>query len=403
MPVATALIDFGRVVAAARTPGEVMARLVDIAVDSLGTRAAAVLEVSEKGRLRVAAARGLSASLEGWCAESDTIGAELSQELLAAAGPPLAHARQFPLVADGDLYGVLVLLDDHAIELHGDRAALAEAFVDLAAIAAGRAAAHDELARSYAELRSSRDVLARTERLRLLGQMSAGISHDVKNLLNPIGLQLELLRRRIEKGDAGGARETIAQLQGIVRHGVDVVERLRDFSRQEREIESELVDLAATATAAVELSRARVAQHPAIALRASIIDVPPVRARSSELATAVVNLIANATDALAEHGAIDVSTGEADHGAWVEVADDGPGMPPEVERRVFEPFFTTKEDGTGLGLAMVYAFVQRHGGRVTLTTAPRAGTRIRLWFPAAAGAERAIPSTHADSSERDLS
>ena len=378
-----ALVDFGRVVAAARTPKEVMRRLVDIAVESLETRAAAVLEVSGHDELAVAAARGLPEALAGWTTESDAIGAELGQRLAAAAGAGFAHVRQYPLVAEGDLYGVLVLLDDEPVELPGEKAALAEALVDLAAIAAGRAASHDELARSYAELRASREVLARTERLRLLGQMSAGVSHDVKNLLNPIGLQLEVLRRRIDRGDADAVRETIARLQEIVRHGVDVVERLRDFSRQDLEVQAEDVDLAAVATSAVELSRARVAQHPAIELRSAIAPVPLVRSRSSELATAVVNLIANATEALSERGVIVVATGHEDGGAWVEVADDGPGMAPDVERRVFEPFFTTKSEGTGLGLAMVYAFVQRHGGRVGLTTAPGQGTRIRLWFPVA--------------------
>lgn len=380
----SALVDFGRVVAAARTPRDVMRRLVEIAVDSLGTRAAAVLEVSNHERLAVAAARGLPDHLNDWQTDSDAIGAELGQRLAAAAGPGFQHVGQYPLVADGDLYGVLVLLADAPMELSGDKAALVEALVDLAAIAAGRAASHDELERSYAELRSSREVLARTERLRLLGQMSAGVSHDVKNLLNPIGLQLEVLRRRVDRGDTDAVRETIARLQEIVRHGVDVVERLRDFSRQDVEAATEDVDLAAVATTAVELARARVAQHPAIELRRVIAPVPPVRSRGSELATAVVNLIANATEALGERGMIVVATGQENGGAWVEVADDGPGMSPEVERRVFEPFFTTKREGTGLGLAMVYAFVQRHGGRVGLTTAPGAGTRIRLWFPVVA-------------------
>ncbi len=379
-----ALVDFGRVVAAARTPREVMRRLVEIVVDALGARAAAVLEVSERDRLAVAAARGLPDHLDNWQTDSDSIGAELGQRLAAAAGPGFQHVGQYPLVADGDLYGVLVLLADAPMDLSGDKAALVEALVDLAAIAAGRAASHDELARSYAELRSSREVLARTERLRLLGQMSAGVSHDVKNLLNPIGLQLEVLRRRVDRGDTDAVRETIARLQEIVRHGVDIVERLRDFSRQDLEAATEDVDLAAVATTAVELARARVAQHPAIELRSAIEPVQPVRSRSSELATAVVNLIANAIEALDERGVIVVATGQEDGGAWVEVADDGPGMSPDVERRVFEPFFTTKQEGTGLGLAMVYAFVQRHGGRVGLTTAPGEGTRIRLWFPVVA-------------------
>ena len=106
-----------------------------------------------------------------------------------------------------------------------------------------------------------------------------------------------------------------------------------------------------------------------------------------EIVGALVNLIVNAIDAMPDGGTITLRSGEAERGGWVEVADDGPGMPPEVERRVFEPFFTTKgAEGTGLGLAMVYATVQRHGGSVKLETAPGKGTTFRLWFPATSSA-----------------
>jgi signal transduction histidine kinase len=82
---------------------------------------------------------------------------------------------------------------------------------------------------------------------------------------------------------------------------------------------------------------------------------------------------------------IQVRTGASEDGSFVEIEDDGPGMPPEIEQRVFEPFFTTKgHEGTGLGLAMVYATVQRFAGKVTLDTEVGRGTRFRLWFPSPA-------------------
>jgi len=91
-----------------------------------------------------------------------------------------------------------------------------------------------------------------------------------------------------------------------------------------------------------------------------------------------------------------VRTGHDGAGAWVEVADDGPGMPPEIQDRIFEPLFTTKPEGTGLGLAMVYAFVLRHGGRIAVETASGRGTSIRMWFPAGGeGAVRAAVPDHA--------
>jgi signal transduction histidine kinase len=102
--------------------------------------------------------------------------------------------------------------------------------------------------------------------------------------------------------------------------------------------------------------------------------------------SALVNLLVNAIDAAGTTGkVITLRSGESDGGSFVEVEDDGSGMPLDVEKRVFEPFFTTKgTEGTGLGLAMVYATVLRYGGSITLDTALGRGTRFRLWFPAAA-------------------
>jgi signal transduction histidine kinase len=99
--------------------------------------------------------------------------------------------------------------------------------------------------------------------------------------------------------------------------------------------------------------------------------------------SALVNLIVNAIEAM-NGGTITLRTGVGDDGVWVQVSDNGPGMPPDVERRIFEPFFTTKgSEGTGLGLAMVYACMQRQGGTVKVETAEGKGTTFTLSFPKA--------------------
>jgi signal transduction histidine kinase len=165
-----------------------------------------------------------------------------------------------------------------------------------------------------------------------------------------------------------------------VRYGVDVVERLREFSRQDPEPEAEPVTLERVLETAVGLCGPRVPASAGIELRGEPGHAPPVMARRSELVTAIVNLVFNAIEAMPGGGTVSVRTGSSNGGGWIEVADDGPGMPPEIERRIFEPFFTTKEQGTGLGLAMVYAFVHRHSGELTVDTAPGRGTRLRLWF-----------------------
>jgi signal transduction histidine kinase len=376
------LVRSNRLVSEASDPAEILRLLVDETVGQMGARAAAVLTVAEGDRLRVAASSGLPDGLATWETEPDLIGPELGTQLLAAAGPAFAGAYTIPLVSTGDLYGVLVLLTDAEHPLDDLQLVLATGFADLAATALGKAAQYAALSQSFAQLRASKEALARSEKLRALGQMAAGVSHDIKNILNPLHLQLQLLRRRLPPG-AESAEEIVQRMEEVVRFGVDVVERLREFSRQDPEREAEPVQLERVLETAMDLCGPRVPSGARIELRREPGDGPTVLARRSELVTAVVNLVFNAIEAMPGGGTITVRTGAAKDGGWIEVADDGPGMPPEVERRMFEPFFTTKEQGTGLGLAMVYAFVHRHSGELTVDTAPGRGTRLRLWFPAA--------------------
>jgi len=374
------LVRFGRLASAEAEPADILPLLVDAVVKHARATAAVALRITESGRLRVVAARG--APLEAWEPEADAIGPELAGELLAACGLAGGRAYELPLVSSGDLFGVLVLLGGADYGIEGEALDLAQGLADLAATSLDRNEKYAELARSYVQLRASREALAQGEKLRALGQMAAGISHDLKNILNPLSLQLEVLKRRIAR-DPAAAAEVVGTIADVVRHGLDVVERLRAFSRQEEEPESsEPVALNQVMTTAIELCRPRLGTSGRVRIREEPGEPPAVIARTSELVTAVVNLVLNAVDAFqGEAGTITVRSGADDDGAWIEVEDDGPGMAAHLAARVFEPFFTTKPDGTGLGLAMVYAFVQRHRGRATLDSLPGRGTRIRLWFP----------------------
>jgi signal transduction histidine kinase len=242
-------------------------------------------------------------------------------------------------------------------------------------------AIHREIAdaRRRADLRRAEAALLRNEKLRALGQMSTGIAHDLKNLLNPLGLHVEIVDRALKK--AGAERpDAITAIRDIIRRGVETIDRLRTFSRLEPEPFADRVDVAAVAREAIELARPRFSG--ALVLHDEVADAGTVRGHGSEVVAALVNLIVNAADACGERGTVTVRTGCDDSAAWVEVADDGPGMPPEVEARVFEPFFSTKgESGTGLGLANVFATMLRHGGEVRLDTAPGRGARFVLRFP----------------------
>ncbi len=376
------LLRFGRLTAEAAGPEALLPLLADTCVDQagVGASAAAVLRVKADGTVAVATARGLPPALESFSQELEAVDGTLGLELRAAWGESTRAVVTYPLVSGRDIYGALVIFSAQGGQIAREQEELAEGLADLVALALDKAARYAALEQSYADLRASREALARSEKLRALGEMAAGISHDLKNILNPLALQTELLRRRIPK-DPDAALVVLSNMDEALRSGVDVVERLRAFSRQAPEAQAEAVDLNATVVTALELCHPRVTQAAGLELRSEPGDPPPVLARRSELHTAVVNLVFNAVDAMSSGGQIILRTGGDEGGGWIEVADTGPGMTEEVQRRVFEPFFTTKAQGTGLGLAMVYAFVQRHHGKVTLWTRPGEGTRFRLWFP----------------------
>lgn len=371
-------------VAEATTPEVLFEPLVASARDPAGVGAAAAvaLRIEANGRVVIAASAGLPPGAEGWSEELESVGPELGARLASACAPGLGTVHTEALVAGGDIYGALVAFAAPASDFTSDQLAFAQAVAALVAVGMEKAARYAALARSYAELRASREVLAKTETLRALGEMAAGVSHDIKNILNPLALHCELLRRRIPSRPEA-ALEVVATMEDAIRSGVEVVERLRAFSRQKPEPAAEAVELNRVIETVVELCRPRLESVPGLALRTEPGRPPVVRARHAELVSAVVNLVFNAIDALSARGTgrIVLRTGGDAQRGWLEVDDDGPGMPPEIERRVFEPFFTTKEQGTGLGLAMVYAFVKRHGGDVELHTKPGAGTRFRLCLP----------------------
>jgi signal transduction histidine kinase len=147
------------------------------------------------------------------------------------------------------------------------------------------------------------------------------------------------------------------------------------------------VELDQIAHEALELARPRIAalrRARGIRLVEELGRPPPILAHSAELVSALLNLLVNGIDAMVDGGSLTISTGASEGGAWVRVHDQGPGIPDDVKERIFEPFFTTKgQQGTGLGLSMVYACVQRHGAKLQLDTAPGRGTTFTVWFPAA--------------------
>lgn len=238
---------------------------------------------------------------------------------------------------------------------------------------------HREQSRLRQELERSHETLARSERLRAIGQMTAGISHDLKNLLSPMALELQIIAR--EAKDNAEIRESISNLQQLIVRSTEMINRLREFSKQVP-AKMQPVDLDAIAREAVQVLKPRAARESRVRLTESLGRPPKVMGDPGELLSAVVNLVLNAIEALTSGGTITVATAARGEESVLTVSDDGPGIPAEVQAMVFEPFFTTKgETGTGLGLSMVHGCMVRHEGQVRLESTLGKGTTFELRFP----------------------
>ncbi len=271
-------------------------------------------------------------------------------------------------------------------------------FAAQAAIAIENARLFAEVNKSYRALQEAQSESIRHEKLRALGQMSAGIAHDLNNTLATILGQVELLRLRVTDSDIP---ESLAVLETAASDGAQVVRRLQDFGRQRRGRPLAPMLLAPIVQESLDITRPRWKDEPqrkgcVVHVQADLANLPPVLGYAPEIREALTNLIFNAVDAMPQGGTLSFSGSDLppqgdgqEH--WVELAvtDTGIGMPESVRSQIFDPFFTTKgPHGTGLGLSVVYSIMERHGGRVDVRSIPGRGTTFLLRFQKAVTLEQ---------------
>jgi len=248
--------------------------------------------------------------------------------------------------------------------------------------------AEDEVRAATAELSQVKQAVVQQERLRALGQMASGIAHDINNAITPAALYIESLLEQ-DKTLNPRARERLSLVQQAIAAVVQTVARLREFCRpREAQSAREAVDLNDVVQQSVALTRARwhtMALGKGISIQTELNlakDLPATLGSESEIRDAIVNLIFNAVDAMPAGGTITLQTRALANWVTVEVRDTGIGMDEQTCRRCLEPFFSTKgEQGNGLGLAMVYGMLKRHGGEIEIVSEPGRGTTMRLQFP----------------------
>lgn len=275
---------------------------------------------------------------------------------------------------------------------------------------------HSELQMAYLRLAGTQEQLLQSEKMASIGQLAAGVAHEINNPIgyvhSNLGTLQEYLRNLITLLDAydravrGGGlpEETVAELDELrarfdldfvtqdlpdllaeSREGIErvtkIVQDLKDFSYTGRGEAWTETDLHRALDSTLNIVWNEIKYKARVEKRYG--SLPPVECLPSEINQVFMNILVNAGQAIVERGVIVIETGHADDEVWVRISDTGKGIPESVLPRIFDPFFTTKPvgHGTGLGLSITYGIVAKHHGRIEVSSVPGEGTAFRIVLP----------------------
>lgn len=238
--------------------------------------------------------------------------------------------------------------------------------------------------RDLTERKRTHERMAQSDKLRAVGELAAGVAHNINNSLTVIQGRAQLLQRRATDEATAKSLDIIIN---AVSDGTQTLRRILDFARRETTKQFVPVDLTELISSSVEIARPKW-QRKAATRRGQIEVKVETRGpvfvigEKAELREVVLNLLFNAVDAMPEGGEIETGTRAELDSACFWVADTGTGMSPETLARIFEPFYTTKgEGGTGLGLSASHGIITRHNGQIMVVSEPGLGTRFEIRLP----------------------
>jgi signal transduction histidine kinase/CheY-like chemotaxis protein len=259
--------------------------------------------------------------------------------------------------------------------------------VETSAAQAAQAEKHvKELSHYISEQERIREQFSQMEKLSALGELASGVAHDFNNTLSGILGRAQLLQRT---NDPEKIKRGLDIIIKTAEDGAKTVKRIQDFARQRRDHDFELVSVDQILMDASEITRPRwkncaEASNIHITLDLQIGSNAMVMGDDSELREVLVNMVFNAIDAMPEGGTLSLITRAVNDSVLIKVVDTGVGMYPEVRSRIFDPFFTTKgKAGLGLGLAVSFGIIRRHGGNIEVESQYGSGTEFRITLPLA--------------------
>ena len=274
---------------------------------------------------------------------------------------------------------------------------------------------NDEIRRANKRLEDAQNQLLQSEKMATIGQLAAGVAHEINNPVGYINSNLGSLQKYIkdmftmldayeqaeplltaspetmrniralkDKLDIGYLKEDVVALMSESQEGIarvkKIVQDLKDFSHVD-EAEWQWTDIRKGLDSTLNIV------WNEIKYKAEVVkeygDLPEVECLPSQLNQVFMNLLVNAAHAIEDKGIIFIRSGHENDRVWIEIADSGKGIPPENLNRIFDPFFTTKPvgKGTGLGLSLSYSIIQKHHGRINVSSEVGVGTIFRVYLP----------------------
>jgi signal transduction histidine kinase len=240
---------------------------------------------------------------------------------------------------------------------------------------------------TYIELERSREHLLQAEKMVIVGKLSAGMAHSIRNPLTSVKMRLFSLNRSLDLSEM--QQEDFEVISGEIRHIDTIVQNFLEFSRPPK-LKMQWISPSTVIDGAIQLLQHRLKSYDVrVEIRRKQL-LPKIMADPEQLKEVIVNLVVNACEAMHKGGKIDIveELDDSDPSravAIIMVQDNGPGISKAVLEKIFQPFFTTKEEGTGLGLSIAERIVKEHHGSITVESAKKEGASFMIYLPVKKG------------------
>jgi two-component system NtrC family sensor kinase len=230
------------------------------------------------------------------------------------------------------------------------------------------------------QLEEKQAQIIRAEKMAAVGRLAASVAHEINNPLQAIALHLQLL---VDESLSSGGQRRLGVVEQEFSRIAGIVGRLLDFQRP-TEGQRQPVNVVATLGYVLMLAEKQLQRFSVKLMQNLPHNLPPAWAVENQLKQVFLNLILNAAEAMPDGGQLSITACHDVEKLYIEFADTGPGLSPEVQAHLFEPFYTTKAEGSGLGLAVSHEIIANHGGALRVHSTPGAGATFTVTLPVAA-------------------